>query len=82
MGVPFEMSFWWGVMVPARTPPEVVQQIGAATMKAVRDPDMRRRMTEAGVTPVGGTPEEFEAFFRAQFDGWAGVLGGMQLKVK
>lgn len=81
-GVPFEMSFWWGVMVPGRTPPEIVQQIGAATMSAIRDPEMKRKMTEAGVTAIGGTADEFEAFFRGQFDGWAGVLQGLGLKAK
>ena len=81
-GVPFEMSFWWGVMVPGRTPPEIVNAISAATMSAIRDPDMRRKMSEAGVTPVGGTVDEFETFFRGQYDGWGGVLPGLGLKAK
>ncbi|CAG0951981.1 hypothetical protein BURK1_00245 [Burkholderiales bacterium] len=79
-GVPFEMSFWWGVMVPGRTPPEIVSAISAATMSAIRDPDMRRKMSDAGVTPVGGTVGEFETFFRGQYDGWGGVLPGLGLK--
>ncbi len=81
-GVPFEMSFWWGVMVPGRTPPEIVNAISAATMSAIRDPDMRRKMSEAGVTPVGGTVDEFETFFRGQYDGWGGVLPSLGLKAK
>ena len=81
-GVPFEMSFWWGVMVPGRTPPEIVNAISAATMSAIRDPDMRRKMSEAGVTPVGGTVDEFETFFRGQYDGWGGILPGLGLKAK
>ena len=81
-GVPFEMSFWWGVMVPGRTPPEVVNAIGAATMSAIRDPDMRKKMIEAGVTPIGGTVQEFEAFFRGQYDAWGGVLPGLGLKAR
>ena len=81
-GVPFEMSFWWGVMVPGRTPPEVVNAIGAATMSAIRDPDMRKKMIEAGVTPIGGTVREFEGFFREQYDGWGSVLPGLGLKAR
>ena len=81
-GVPFEMSFWWGVMVPGRTPPEVVSAISAATMSAIRDPDLRKRMVDAGVTPVGGTVQEFEIFFRDQYDGWGGILPGLGLKAK
>jgi len=81
-GVPFEMSFWWGVMVPGRTPPEIVNAISAATMSAIRDPDMRRKMSEAGVTRVGGTVDEVETFFRGQYDGWGGVLPSLGLKAK
>ena len=59
-----------------------MREIGSATMTAIRDPEMRRKMAEAGVTPIGGTAEEFETFFRGQFDGWATVLQGLGLKAK
>jgi tripartite-type tricarboxylate transporter receptor subunit TctC len=80
-GQPFEMSFWWGVMAPGKTPADVVEEISAATMAVVRDPDLRKRMTDSGVTPLGGTADEFEKFFRDQFDGWAKILPGLQLKL-
>ncbi len=80
-GQPFEMSFWWGLMVPGKTPPDVAQEISAATMAAVRDPDLRRRMVESGVTPVGSSADDFEKFFREQFDGWAKILPSLKLKL-
>lgn len=80
-GQPFEMSFWWGLMVPGKTPPDVAQEISAATMAAVRDPDLRRRMVESGVTPAGSSADEFEKFFREQFDGWAKILPSLKLKL-
>ena len=82
LGVPFEMSFWWSVRVPGRTPPAIVDAIGQATIAAVHDPEMRKKMAEAGVTPVRSTREECEQFFRGQYDGWGGVLTGLGLTAK
>ena len=81
-GVPFEMSFWWGVMVPGKTPPEIAAEIGSAVQKALADPELNRRIVAAGVTPAGGSAEDFERFFRGQFDGWAAALVPLNLKVK
>jgi tripartite-type tricarboxylate transporter receptor subunit TctC len=80
-GYPFEMSFWWGVMAPGRTPAGVLQEIGAATMAVLRESDLRKRVVDSGVTPIGGTAEEFEKFFRDQYDGWARILPGLKLKL-
>ena len=81
-GLPFEMSFWWGIMAPGKTPADALQEVGAATMAAMRDPDLRRRVTESGVTPMGTTAEEFEKFFREQYDGWAKIVPSLKLKLK
>ncbi|MFO1283222.1 MAG: tripartite tricarboxylate transporter substrate binding protein [Burkholderiales bacterium] len=81
-GVPFEMSFWWGLMLPGRTPADVTAEIAAAAQRALADPELRRRVVEAGVTPAGGGPEDFERFFRAQHEGWAAVLVPLNLKVR
>jgi len=80
-GQAFEMSFWWGVMAPGKTPAETVQEISSASMAVVRDPDLRKRIIDSGVTPVGGSSDEFEKFFRDQFDGWAKILPTLQLKL-
>ncbi len=81
-GVPFEMSFWWGLMLPGRTPADVTAEIAAAAQRALADPELRRRVVEAGVTPAGGGPEDFERFFRAQHEGWAAALVPLNLKVR
>lgn len=80
-GQPFEMAFWWGIMAPGRLPAELRDAIADATTAAIRDPELRKRMIDAGVTPIGGSPAAFETFFRAQHDGWARILPTLTLKL-
>lgn len=81
-GQPFEMSFWWGVMAPGKTPQPVQREIESAVVATLRDADMRRRMLESGLTPVGSTAEEFARFFKDQYDGWARIVPSLQGKLK
>jgi tripartite-type tricarboxylate transporter receptor subunit TctC len=50
---------WYGLVAPAGTPREVVDRVRAAAVKALADPDTRRRLAEGGSIPDGGTPEQF-----------------------
>jgi tripartite-type tricarboxylate transporter receptor subunit TctC len=60
-----EMDQWFGMMVPAGTPPAVVQRLNAEFVKAVRSPDIEKSLTERGLDVVTTTPEQFAAVIRA-----------------
>jgi len=73
-GVPgFEFESWNGVHVPARTPGGLIARLNAALVKTVRAQEMRAKMLELGLEPVGGTPEELGAFVKADVERWAKV---------
>ena len=81
-GVPgYEISAWFGLFVPSRTPRDIVDRLGAASVKAIRAPDMKERLLEQGFTPVGSPPDEFAAFYRREVEKWARVVkeGGLAL---
>lgn len=69
-----EVAVWYGVFAPAKTPPEIVQQVSQGIQKATRDPEVRRRMVEQGADPVGSTPEEFAKLLREEVARWAEVV--------
>jgi tripartite-type tricarboxylate transporter receptor subunit TctC len=59
----FEMTTWWGLMAPARTPQPVVDRISQAALRAVESPDLRERWRAMGSELPGvRTPAEFTAF--------------------
>jgi tripartite-type tricarboxylate transporter receptor subunit TctC len=74
-GLPgYEISAWFGLFVPAATPREIVERLGAASVKGIRSPDMKERLLEQGFVPTGTPPAEFAAFFRGEGQKWARVV--------
>ncbi len=74
-GVPgFDISTWFGLFVPAGTPPEVVARLHAEFTRALAAPDVRERMLKLGAEPVGNRPEEFAAYIRAEAEKYARVV--------
>jgi tripartite-type tricarboxylate transporter receptor subunit TctC len=68
-------STWFGLLVPAQTPREVVQSINAEAMKIVRMPEIVDKFKGMGVNPIApNTPEQFEAFLKADIARWRKVI--------
>src|SRR5258708_30877451 len=63
-----------GVVVPRATPREIVRKISADINAVLRQPDLRRRMSEVGMEPPGNTPAEFDAFIAREIAKWAPVV--------
>jgi tripartite-type tricarboxylate transporter receptor subunit TctC len=63
----FNLTTWWGLMAPAKTPNEIVNRLSAETLKAMDAPDARERLRNLGsATPGVRTPEAFSAFIEAE----------------
>jgi tripartite-type tricarboxylate transporter receptor subunit TctC len=59
----FDLTTWWGVMAPARTPQPVIEQLAAEIANALRHPELKERLLAMGSeTPFTGSPREFTAF--------------------
>ena len=58
----YEITQTWGIVVPAGTPPEIVNKLSAEVVKVMSQPDVKEKVLATGATPVGDTPAEFEAF--------------------
>jgi len=70
----FDVRAWYAVLVPARTPREVVKKLNAEINKALNDPAIRARLSGDGVELVGGTPEAADAFIRAEMARWPKII--------
>jgi tripartite-type tricarboxylate transporter receptor subunit TctC len=74
-GVPgFDVSSWYALFAPARTPPEIIRKMHEDTVAALSDPTIKERLEQLGVVVVGSTPEELAAFLKAEMDKWAPVI--------
>jgi len=70
----FSSDAWFGVLAPARTPPAVVQQLNANMVKVLQLPEIRDRLVAMGYRPIANTPEQFDAFIRAEIAKWGKVI--------
>ncbi|WP_454752994.1 Bug family tripartite tricarboxylate transporter substrate binding protein [Cupriavidus necator] len=73
---------WIGLIAPARTPPAVLAKLSAEMDAVVHQPDVRARLIEYGIDPVGGKADQFQAFIREESVRWAAVVkkGGVKLE--
>ncbi|MBI4290052.1 MAG: tripartite tricarboxylate transporter substrate binding protein [Betaproteobacteria bacterium] len=71
-GLPgFVVETWNGVVAPAGTPPEIVNRLSDIIQALTRDPSVRQRMADTGMSPMGESPEEFKVFIQAQLSLWS-----------
>jgi tripartite-type tricarboxylate transporter receptor subunit TctC len=75
VGVPgFDVSSWYALFAPAKTPTEILQKMHADTVAALTDPVTKQRLEQLGVVVVGSTPQALAAFLKSEMDKWAPVI--------
>jgi len=80
-GYPMEAAYWFGLVVPAATPPPVVAKLENALGEVLARHDVKQRLTEMGalVQPLDGS--RFAAFIRGEMDKWAMVIAKNHIKL-
>lgn len=76
-----ESAGWFVLVAPRGTPREAIATLNAGIVKAMKLPDVRQRLYELGVEPVGNSPEESEVFIRDENLKWASVIKASGAKV-
>ena len=80
-GVPgYDASGWFGVLVPAATPPAIVERLNAAVGKGLAAADSRERLAALGGEVGGGTPEQFAAHIRGEAAKWSKLIRTLGIK--
>ena len=69
-----DVSSWYGVLAPAKTPPEILARLNAEVNKALGAPEVRESLTGEGGEVLGGTPAQFAEFLRAEQAKWSKVV--------
>ena len=70
-GIPgYEVDQWYGIVTGAKVPRPIVNKLSAAVAEAVKSPEVAKRLSGEGSTPVGSTPDEFGTHIRAEVTKW------------
>ena len=74
----YEASAWFGMGVPAKTPPDVIAILNKAINEGLADPKVKARLTELGGAPMGGAPVDFGMIIASETE--KGAQGGRALR--
>jgi tripartite-type tricarboxylate transporter receptor subunit TctC len=70
----FEAVSWFGVLGPANLPKDMVAKLNADINKALKDPDLQKKMAAQGADVLGGTPEQFAKLIRDDIARWGPIV--------
>lgn len=76
----FEAGTWFGLLVPAGTPREIIARLHADVAKVTRLPEVQKQLEGQGATTIGNTPEQFAAYIKSESAKWAKVLKASGVK--
>ena len=76
----FETVAWFGIVAPAGTPKPVLARLNAETLKAIKLPDVNKRLLDSGSTIIGSSPEEADKFLRDEVEKWGKVVKAAGVK--
>tara|TARA_B100001105_G_C22359072_1_gene429379 strand:+ start:221 stop:1189 length:969 start_codon:yes stop_codon:yes gene_type:complete len=77
----FDAVTWFGLLAPAGTPKEVVTRLNAEFNKALKQPELAKRLSDEGADPAGGTPEQFAALIKEEIPRWGKVVKDSGAKI-
>ncbi|MBI2727956.1 MAG: tripartite tricarboxylate transporter substrate binding protein [Polaromonas sp.] len=77
----FKTLTWNGIVAPTGTPPAIINKVAAAVQSAVSKPEMRARLWQLGVDPIGDTPAQFSQTLKADITTWAEAAKASNLKI-
>ena len=70
-GIPgYEVDQWYGIITSAKVPKPIVQKLRDGIAQILQQPDVAKRLAGEGSTPVGSTPEQFNAHIKSEIAKW------------
>jgi tripartite-type tricarboxylate transporter receptor subunit TctC len=77
----YEAVSWGGLMVPRGTPADVVDKMNVEVNRVLKMPDVAEKLTGLGAVVMGGTPEAFDTFLRAELVKWKRVADTAKIRL-
>ncbi len=82
-GVPgYESTTWFGPLAPAKTPRDIIVKLNAELNQILQRPEVKKRFAADGIEALGGTPEQFGDYVKAEITRWAKVVKDANVKLE
>jgi tripartite-type tricarboxylate transporter receptor subunit TctC len=74
-GLPgYSITSWFGLYAPSGTSPQIIERLNQEANRALATAQIRRRLTDQGIEPAGGTPDQFADFMHAELVKWGKIV--------
>jgi tripartite-type tricarboxylate transporter receptor subunit TctC len=81
-GIPgYESGVWFGLMVPAATPKDVIAKLNHAALQATKSPEFQKRMHDLGYNIIPGSPEDMAKMIQAELKRWGPIVKASGAKI-
>ena len=78
----YDTEVWWGLLGPAAMPADVVAKLSRDFVDALNNDTVKDRLTKLGATPIGGSPQDFAAKIRADYEKWGPIFKAAGIKAE
>jgi tripartite-type tricarboxylate transporter receptor subunit TctC len=76
----FEVLTWFGLVAPARTPPDIVERLNREMQVVLKQPDVREQFTSMGFEIVPSSSKDFTAYIAEEASRWGALVRSLDLK--
>lgn len=76
----FEVNNWYGLFAPAGTPKDIIERVSSEAARALSQPDVKKRLLDAGIIAMSSSPETFAAYTRAETAKWGKIIRDANIK--
>ena len=70
----FEVWAWQGFVAPSATPPEIIAKLRDSYLAAIKDAEIKKKLTDAGIDVLQSTPAEFADYMRSETKRWDALI--------
>ena len=78
----FNAPAWWAIIAPAKTPPDILKRMNDEVNKALKNPEIAKKLDAQGIDIVGGSQESARVFIDKQIETWAKVVKDNGIKAE
>jgi tripartite-type tricarboxylate transporter receptor subunit TctC len=76
----FQTGNWYGLVVPARTPQEIVAKLNRAAIAVLKNPTVNKRLVDSGYVVIGDSPERFAAHIKSEIASLSKILKDVKVE--
>ncbi|HEU0148370.1 MAG TPA: tripartite tricarboxylate transporter substrate binding protein [Bradyrhizobium sp.] len=78
----YDTEVWWGVLGPRGMAPELVEKLSHDFVAALNTDNVTQRLAKLGASPIGSTPQVFDAKIHADYDKWGPIIEAAGMKAE